>query len=498
MRSRPCDRDNSTFTERFKTLKRIVIVGGGISGLSTAVNLIDLAAQRGEEVEVRVLESGSTIGGNIRTDRIDGYTIEWGPNGYLDNVPTTPELVDRLGLNERIQKSDESAAERYLYRHGRLHLLPSGPVGFLKSAVLSPGGRLRVMLEPFAGAGPEGRDETIAGFVSRRIGREAAEVLIDAMVSGVFAGNIHELSMASSFPKMAAMEEEYGSLVKAMIGRMKERKRAKKRVENMRARGEPIEELVKPGGPAGPGGTLTSFDDGLDIWMDGFRNILGDSIILDSEVTSIRPADSVESNWLIETGSGHSFPAKSVVVTVPSPVAAPILREIDAELGATVAEIRTANLAVVALGYDEKDTEGPLNGFGFLVPRLEGIRSLGCLWDSSIFPGRAPEGKVLLRVMIGGAHDPEAVELDDDTLLEIVRKDLVTTMELTAEPELIRIYRHPLGIGQYTPGHQTRLDTIESITKRLPGLWLAGSSYYGISMNACIEKASEQAKDILS
>ena len=180
-------------------MKRIVIVGGGISGLSTAVNLIDLAAQRGEDVEVRVLEAGSTIGGNIRTDRVDGYTIEWGPNGYLDNVSTTPEMVERLGLNERIQKSDESAAKRYLCRHGQLHLLPSGPAGFLKSRVLSLRGRIRVMFEPFARSRPEGKDETIAEFVSRRIGREAADVLIDAMVSGVFAGNIHKLSMASSF-----------------------------------------------------------------------------------------------------------------------------------------------------------------------------------------------------------------------------------------------------------------------------------------------------------
>lgn len=498
MRFRSGDRDNSTSMERLKALNRIVIVGGGISGLSTAINLLDLAAEKGEEIDIKVLEAGESIGGNIRTDRIDGYTIEWGPNGYLDNVPTTPEMVERLGLNERIQKSDASATKRYLYRKGRLHQLPSGPVGFFKSGVLSPSGRLRVMLEPFARSRPEGKDETIAEFVSRRIGREAADVLIDAMVSGVFAGNIHKLSMASSFPKMAAMEDEYGSLIKAMIGRMKERKRAKKRVEEMRVRGEPVEELVKPGGPAGPGGTLTSFDGGLDIWMDGFRSTLGDSIIPNSEVTSIRLEASGESNWIVETHNGRSFPADSVVVTVPSPIAVPLLREIDAELGAVVAEIPTANLAVVALGYDEKDTNGPLNGFGFLVPRLEGIRSLGCLWDSSAFPGRAPEGKILLRVMIGGAHDPEAVGLDDDTLLAIVRKDLATTMGLTAEPELIRIYRHPLGIGQYTPGHQARLDTIESIIKRLPGLWLAGSSYYGISMNACIEKAALQAREIIS
>ncbi|MGM0669867.1 MAG: protoporphyrinogen oxidase, partial [Gemmatimonadota bacterium] len=234
-------------------MKRVVIIGGGITGLTTALHLKDGAGRVPRGLEVVVLEANDDPGGNIRTRRVEGFTIERGPNGFLDNVPATPALVRRLGLEDQVQKADESAAKRFLYRDGRLHLLPAGPLGFLKSPVLSLPGRFRVFGEPFARSRPMGVDETIFDFASRRIGEEAASVLIDAMVSGVFAGNVRELSLASSFPRMAAMEAEHGGLVKAMLSRMREKKAAKREVEARRARGEDVEELTQPGGPAGPG-----------------------------------------------------------------------------------------------------------------------------------------------------------------------------------------------------------------------------------------------------
>ena len=202
--------------------KHVVIVGGGIAGLATAVQLKDRAAAISEELEVTVLEADAHLGGNIHTDRCDGFTIECGPNGYLDNVPAMTRLVERVGLTSKIQKADDSAAKRFLYRNGRLHALPTGPLSFLKSRVLSPRGRMRFLLEPFARAKPAGTDETIHEFASRRIGTEAAEILIDAMISGVFAGNTRELSLASALPKMAAMEAQHGSLFKAMMARKKQ------------------------------------------------------------------------------------------------------------------------------------------------------------------------------------------------------------------------------------------------------------------------------------
>jgi oxygen-dependent protoporphyrinogen oxidase len=504
-----------------EAVKRVVIVGGGITGLTTALNVREKAAAAGVDVEVLVLEGGASPGGNIRTERVAGYTIENGPNGFLDNAPRTLELVRRIGLESALQPADEAAAKRLIYRRGRLQEAPTGLSSFLTSGLLSLPGKLRVLMEPFARSRPEA-EETIFEFASRRIGTEAASVLVDAMVSGVFAGNVHELSLQSSFPRMAAMEAEHGGLVRAMIARMKARKSARREVEERRARGEEVGELTRPGGPAGPGGTLTSFQGGLDTLIEGLVDALpGTAVRTGSKVAAVARAPasatgdpspggpdgsmteaneartSPDSPWSVRLDSGGEVHADAVVVTIPSPRAAPLVRGLDPELADTLDEIKTAGLAVVALAWDQADVPDA-NGFGFLVPRGEGPRILGCLWDSSVFPGRAPDGKVLVRCMIGGAHDPDAVSEPEHRLIRQARADLEDAMGITAEPELARVYRWPLGIGQYHVGHQGRLDRIHARLDALPGLWVAGSSYYGVAMNACIEKAWDQADEIVA
>lgn len=477
-------------------MKRVAIIGGGITGLTTALDVLEKADAAGEQVEAVVLEAGAEPGGNIRTERVDGYTIETGPNGFLDNAPRTLELVRRIGREDALQPADESAAKRFIYRHGQLHEVPTGPISFLTSPLLSIRGRLRLFGEPFARSRPEG-DETIYDFAARRIGPEAASVMVDAMVSGVFAGNVHELSLRSSFPKMADMEAQYGGLVKAMIGRMKERRAAKKEVAERRARGEDVEELTQPGGPAGPGGHLTSFEDGLDTLIGGLVDALPEGTVrTGSPVERVGSAMAAGRAWRVELEDGESLEADAVVVTIPSPRAAPLLEDLDGTLSETVGAIETAGLAVVAFAWDAADVPDA-DGFGFLVPRGEGPRILGCLWDSSVFPGRAPDGKVLVRCMIGGAHDAEAVTEPEEVLVARCRGDLEDAMGITAEPELSRVYRWPLGIGQYTVGHQDRLDTIHGRLAEHPGLWVAGSSYYGVAMNKCIEKAWRQADEIV-
>lgn len=477
-------------------MPRVAVVGGGIAGLASAVHLRDCAQELQIDLDVVVLETATRPGGNIRTERTgDGWVIEWGPNGYLDSVPATPALARRVGLGDEIRPSNANAAKRYLYRNGRLHLLPTGPLAFLRSPVLSPAGRVRVLLEPFAHAKPHGVDESIAEFASRRIGREAASVLIDAMVSGVFAGDIGALSLESTFPKMAAMEAEHGGLVRAMVARMRARHAARKQVDALHARGESTAALTQPGGPAGPAGTLTSFDHGLDRFPAAIAAHLGDAVRLGVAVEGLeRTGDGA---WRLECSDGSTVDADAVVLTVPATPAAALLETVDGQLSRLVGGIPSAGLAVVALGYDADAIGGEPDGFGFLIPRGEGLRTLGCLWDSSLFPGRAPSGKVLLRAMIGGAHDPEAVSLDDDALLSIVQADLSHTMGIDAAPVLTRVYRHRGGIAQYTVGHGKRLECIRRRLRDLPGLWLAGSSYEGVAMNACIERAVEHADEVV-
>lgn len=481
-------------------MRRVVVVGGGIAGLATALQLADRGKALPGGLDVRLLEAAPRLGGNIRTEHAEGFTVEWGPNGFLDNVPAMARLVERVGLAPAVRRADDAAGKRYLFRHGRLHELPAGPGGFLASPVLSLRGRLRVLLEPFAATRPEGVDESIHEFAARRIGAEAAEVLVDAMVSGVFAGDTKRLSLASAFPKMAAMEAEHGSLVRAMLARMRERRAAKRRARELAARGEEAAELTRPGGPAGPGGTLTSFEGGLEHLIDALAAALGDAVRTGAPVAEVAPVVASESGtrrWRVIEEAGESIDADAVVLAVPAARAAGLVRAADAGLAGELEAIRTAGLAVVALGYEAASLQRVPAGFGFLIPRSEGVRSLGCLWDSSIFPGRAPADRVLLRVMIGGAHDPGAVDLDDGALLATVRADLARTMALDAEPCFVRIYRHPRGIAQYEPGHQARLAGIEDRLRRLGGLRLAGSSYRGVSMNSCVEDAERQAAEIV-
>lgn len=475
--------------------KRIAVVGGGIAGLATAVQLETQAAERGLEVDVTVVESSDRLGGNIRTDTDRGFTIENGPNGFLDNVDATPALVKLLGLEDRLVQADESAAIRYLYRKGALRRLPAGPLSFLRSPILSVRGRLRLFLEPFmsSAAAREGRDETIYEFAGRRIGDEAARILVGSMVSGVFAGDIERLSLPAAFPKMRAMEADHGSLVKAMVSKMLARRAAKKAA----ARGEDVAHDTRPGGPAGPGGTLTSFVGGMRDLVDAAAEKL-----TTPPKTGWRVA-SLERNgegWSLLADSGDSLAADAIVLTLPSRHAAPLLTPLDAKLGEMASEIGVAPIVVVALGFDPSELKRPLDGFGFLIPRGEGPRILGCLWDSSIFPGhRAPEGKALIRAMIGGAHDRGICDLSDDEIVAVVRRDLATTLGLPidAEPELLRVYRYPAGISQYEVGHLARVDAMHRRLDSLPGLWLGGSSYFGVAMNACIAKAQEQAGEIL-
>jgi oxygen-dependent protoporphyrinogen oxidase len=461
--------------------KRVAVVGGGIAGLATAFRIMEGARAADARVSITVLESTDRVGGNIQTDRADGFTVEWGPNGFLDNVPSTLGLARDLGLGSELQPADARAAKRFIWRGGRLHALPTGPASFLFSSVLSVPGRMRVFMEPLQPKGPVDSDESVRAFGSRRIGEEAADVLIDAMVSGVFAGDAAALSLPSAFPKMRAMEAEHGSLVKAMVARFRHLRR--------RPAGA-------GGGPAGPGGTLTSFFGGMETLPRALADALGPRVRTNVGVDALTRAG--DDAWRLHLTAGARLDVDEVVLAVPARAAADILSTLDPALAGGLAEAPTAGLAVVALGVDEAQLDNTPDGFGFLVPRSEGLRMLGCLRDSSIFPGRAPEGQALLRVMIGGAHDPGAVDLDDQGLVDTVLGELRLTVGLTGEPSLARVIRHPLGIAQYNVGHGARIAGHEKILNDLPGLSLAGSAHYGVAMNACVERAGTDAHRVLT
>lgn len=453
------------------TRQRVVIVGGGIAGLTLGFRIKTSARAN---FDVLVLERASRAGGNIRSESYDGFLLEWGPNGFLDNVPETFKLVEDLGLTDRIVRSLDTSRRRFIYRHARLHEVPTGPWSFLVSRLLSTAGKLRIAREPWAQPAPA-LDETIHAFAKRRIGAEAADALVDPMVSGIFAGNARELSLRACFAKMAEMEQQHGGLFKAMLAKMRERRASV---------------------DVGPTGKLTSFVNGSQELIDALAARLGPSLRLNTEVTGLR---SLGDDWLLQT-TGDPVRADAVVLAGAAGISADLVKPFSYGIASTLRRTPSAPMAVVCLGFDEaavSRVRGPLDGFGFLVPRGEGLRLLGALWDSSVYPHRAPAGRVLIRAMIGGAHDPDVLSLSDDDIVSTVRHELRLSMHLKVDPLFIKVIRHPLGIPQYTVGHLDRLAEVDRRLAAWPGLFLAGNAYRGPSINACIADAERLAPRVI-
>ncbi len=441
---------------------RVAIVGGGIAGLSLAHALLN-----SRDLDVAVFERSPRAGGNIRTEVSDGYTCEWGPNGFLDSSRPTLDLVRELGLDDRLQVSDDSSRRRYIVQDRRLHEVPTGPASLLRSGLLSWPAKARLAWEPFAGARPAG-DETIHAFAARRIGGEAADMLIDPMVSGVFGGDAHALSLRACFPAMWQMETDHGGLVRALLARRRQ------------SRG-------KANGIGAPTGRLTSFTGGLDVLVRTLADRLGHVVRTGTGVEAVVRTGTGAYRLICE--DGRTEVADAVVMAGGATQTARIVRDFDRPLAVVLDEIPTASMVVACLGFPEAQLPRPLDGFGYLIPRSEGLRTLGCVWDSIVFPGRAPKGHVLMRVMLGGASDPGAVTLDDEEVLAVVRKDLRTLLDIDAAPSFVRLIRHRTGIPQYTVGHRDRVATAEARLARHPGLFLTGNAYRGVSINACIGEA---------
>lgn len=447
--------------ESVKTL----IVGGGITGLCAG----NLLLERDSDASVMVLESKEHPGGTARTDRADGFTFDWGPNGFLDREPLTLEWIDSLGLGDELVRANEAAAHRFIYKSGELiEILP--PPGFLFSPLLSVRGRARLLCEPFVPAKRNGEAESIWSFAARRIGREAADTLVSCMVSGIHGGDAKQLSLEHCFPRMAAMEREYGGLFKALRARSKG---------------------SSGGSPMGPGGTLTSFPEGMGALARRAAERLGDRL---KTGTSARSIERVGAGYRIETETGESIEAERVIVATPAYAAATLLAKLDDALASALNEIEYAPIAVLSVGYARDRVRHDLNGFGFLVPRDQGLRVLGSIWTSSVFPEQAPEGHVLLRTMFGGATDPTAIELSDNELVDLFNREVAPLIQAEPGPDFVRVFRHARGIPQYGLRHGAILEAIEGGEARNPGLILAGNAYRGIGVNDCVVSAHRALK----
>lgn len=466
-------------------MKKVIIIGGGISGLSTAWLLRDKAQTAGVELDITLLEKEQRVGGKIWSIKADGYTCEWGPNGFLDSKPQTLDLCRLVGVEKNLHRSNDNARKRFIFSGGELHRLPEGGASFLKSKLISWPGKLRLALEPtpFIAPAPVGVDETLADFGRRRLGSEALDKLIAPMVSGIFAGDPETMSLISCFPRIAELEREYGGLVRAMIMLAKKKKKD-------------IAEGKVVSSAAGPGGVLTSFREGIQYLSDALANSLGGIVRPGSEVTTLNKGEGLA--YRLTCADGSQLEADLVIIAAPAFAAAGMLSELAFDLSAGLKQIPYASMTVVCFGYERERIAHPLDGFGYLIPRKEGRSTLGTLWDSSMFENRAPQGKVLLRSMMGGACFPEYVKLSDDEVVARVRQDLKATMNIGAEPSFVRVFRHPQAIPQYTVGHGKRLALLDEQLKAYPGLILTGNSYRGIGLNDCVASAQRAADDALA
>jgi len=463
-------------------VKRVVVVGGGLSGLAAAHEILAGAEARGLPVGLELLEAETRTGGKIGTRAAEGYRCELGPNGFLDNSPPTLGLVERLGLSARLLPSNDAARRRYLFLDGRLRALPESPPAFLRSDVVSLPGKLRIAAElivPRRVPRP-GEDETLAAFVRRRLGREALEKLIDPMASGIYAGDPENMSVASCFPKIVALERAYGGLIRGMIAKQREARRAG---------------ADRPAG-GGPGGKLLSFVNGLRELVDALAARLGERVRTGAPATAVAPAPGGGCTVLAADGTARS--ADAVVLAVPAYAASEALAAAAPEVSDLLRRIPYPPMAVVHFGIPERDLGRPLDGFGFLVPHRERRRILGALWSSSIFDHRAPAGAALLTMMVGGALDTATPLRPDPELAGLVHEELRDTMGQLRAPAHVRITRWERAIPQYVPGHAARLAEAEERLRALPGVFLAGNAYRGIGVNDCVRAAGELAPRVLN
>jgi protoporphyrinogen/coproporphyrinogen III oxidase len=436
---------------------RIAIVGGGISGLTAA----HLLASRGHDLVL--VDDGPVPGGLIASARRDGFLCERGPQALLDGAPEVRALLTSTGLAERALTAAPAARRRFVYVDGALRPFPSSPPGLLKTNLFGWRAKLRLFGEPFVTRAEPGgdRDESVLDFVARRFGAEAARRAAAPALIGIFAGDAAQLSVRAALPRLAVMEQEHGSVLRGLF----------------RRRG-------------GTGlGKATSFPDGLGELPAALAGSLTGKLAPARAVT-VEPRGA-SGGWRVVIATGAAVDAERLILATPADATAALLQPLAPEASAALRAIPHAPVAVVCLGFRAGHDLGlDLDAYGFVAARSEGLQLLGCQYDSSVFPGRAPAGGVLLRALLGGTFDPAAVDADDDTLSARAVSDVRRATGLRRDPDFIDVWRARPGIPQYDLEHRARLRTIDGAVARWPGLSLIGNALRGVGLVDSIRAAS--------
>jgi oxygen-dependent protoporphyrinogen oxidase len=462
-------------------MKRIAIIGGGITGLSAAFTLQKLR-QAGAQVEYVLLESSGRLGGVLATEQVDGCQIEAGPDSFLTEKPWASDLCRELGIGDQLVGSNDPDRKTYILVKGKLVVIPDGlmfmvPTKIMPSvmsSLFSTGTKIRMAQEWFHPPRKATGDETVAAFVERHYGPEMVDRLADPLLSGVYGGEASQLSVRAVLPRFAEMEEKYGSLGRAMLA-------ARKKMGTTAM------------GPAKP--LFTSLKGGMQQMVDTIVSSLPASAL--KTKCPVQALQRQDGGWLVSAGYGtDQFDA--VILATPATVAAALVELSSPELKNELSGIPYSSSITVNLGYDKAVRDALPPGFGYLVPRSEGKATLAATFVHNKFPHRAPPDRALLRCFVGGARNDQALELPDEQLISIVREELRQVLGLTTEPLFTRIYRWRGAMAQYGVGHLERLQRIDTLMSQLPGLALAGNGYRGIGVPDCVRSGAEAAKKLAS
>jgi protoporphyrinogen/coproporphyrinogen III oxidase len=461
-------------------VKRIAIIGGGISGLAAAFAL-EKHRRAGASLEYVLFESSPRLGGVLVTEWVDGCLLEAGPDSFLTEKPWASELCREVGLGDQLIGSNDADRKTYILVNGKLVVIPDGLMFMVPTkitpTVLSPlfsaGAKLRMAREWFHPPRKADADESVASFVERHYGPEMVDRLADPLLSGVYGGEASQLSLRAVLPRFAEMEATHGSLGRAMLAARKKTTLPSKT-------------------PARP--LFTSLKDGMQQMVDAVVSRLPASELhANSPVQLIQRQDN---GWVVSAGyASDQFDA--VIVATPAQAAAELLGMASESLASELRSIQYTSSVTVNLGYDRSVRASLPPGFGFLVPRSEGKRMLAATFVHNKFPHRAPDDRALLRCFIGGARNEQVLLVPDEEVVNIIREDLRQIIKLTADPLFTRVYRWKGAMAQYGVGHLERLQRIESLLQHLPGLALAGNGYRGIGVPDCVRSGSEAANRAL-
>jgi len=461
---------------------KLVVIGGGVTGLAAAHRAVELARERQAPLELTLLEARERLGGTIASERVDGFLVEAGPDSFLSEKPWALALCGRLGVENRLVRTDDRFRKVFVWHGGRLHPLPDGfqllaPTAmrpFVTSSLFSVHGKLRMALDLVLPRG-HADDESLGAFVRRRLGAEALERVAQPLVAGIYTADPDDLSLAATMPRFLDVERRDRSIILGL-------RRALARA--------PL-----PGTSGARWSLFVTFADGMEELVTTLAGRLpAGAVALKQRVSGLERS---AAGWRVRTSDGGHLDADRVILATEAHATARLARYLDPSLANLLAEIPYSSAATVSLGYRRADIPHPLDGFGFVVPRTEGKALLAGTFSSVKYPGRAPEGHVLIRGFLGGMLNAAILDASDAALISRTRAELREALGITAEPVLTRLHRWPASMPQYRVGHLARVEAIERAAGALPGLFLAGAAYRGVGLADCVRSGETAAEAAL-